>query len=446
MVEQDFDMSLFKAAEKLRKEMDIRYDPQNPVPQDDALADRVFQAGLALYLETGTYCVDTGRVVRFTKQEIEAAIAAAPTRVVLGQGADAVELVHRDVEGRQEPIVCAGVQTALFSDDDMAFRIYKGCAEDRCVDGIWGGIVGTIGDGYTIVAGTPLEICGYRRNAEILRKAVAAAGRPGMMVINNAPMSVATIGMYNEEVGLRASDGCSCAGTSELKINYDDLDRAAFAISSNIPLRGSHNSVIGGFSGSVEGAAMGSVAGALQSLMVCHADEIGAGTVHFRIKSKCTRECIWVGSVAMQALSRNTRLVLGGNIGDHPAAGPGTRQYLYESAAGFIANSVSGGHHLAGTRKFVIGGTPNYGTPLESRWMGEITKAAAGMSRAKANEIVLYLLSKYEDKLMDAPSGDTYAVLYDMESGRPKEWYLDIYQEVKDDLARRGLEPWRPTR
>jgi methylamine--corrinoid protein Co-methyltransferase len=439
MVEQDFDMSLFRQAEKMRKELNIVYDPESPVPHDDGLADRLFHAGFTLFISQGTYCVSTGRVVRFSEKEIKQALANVPREVIFGSGKDAVTVQHREVEGKQGPIVCAGVQTALFSSDDMALRIYEGCAREKYVDGLWGGVVDTLGNGYSIVAGAPTEVIAYRRSAEVMRKAVAAAGRPGMMIVNNAPKSAATIAMYDPENGLRVSDGCDCAGTSEMKIGYDDLNRVAFAVASNTPLRAWHNSVIGGFSGSVEGAAIVCVAGAFQSLMVCKGNVIGAGTVHYRTKSKCTRECIWVGSVAMQALSRNTQLPLCGSIGDHPAAGPGTKQYLYESAAGFIANAVSGGHHLAGTRKFVIGGTYNYGTPLESRWMGEITKVGATLKRSKANDIVKFLLSKYENKLADAPHGYVYEQLYNAETGEPNQAYLDEYSEVWEELSLEGL-------
>ncbi len=61
--EQDFAMKV--VVPKLREvvaKYDIRYDPENPVPDDDKLADDVFQAGLELYTETGCYYTDTSRV------------------------------------------------------------------------------------------------------------------------------------------------------------------------------------------------------------------------------------------------------------------------------------------------------------------------------------------------------------------------------------------------
>jgi len=440
MLEKDFDMSIFRAAEKLRREFELKYDRDNPVPSDDAMADRLFQAAIQFYAQVGTYCVDTGRAIRFTEQEIREALDAAPTSETLGEGNEQMQMVHRDVEGKQEPIIVAGVQTCIYSDDNMAFRIYKRCAEDKCVDGIWGGVVTKVDGKYDVIAGTPMEIFGYRRNVELMRRAVAAAGRPGLVIINNAPTSVATIAMYDPAKGMRRSDSCMSTGVSELKINYDDMDRVAYASGAGISMHGAQNSVIGGFSGSVEGATITCVAGAFQSLLVQQSQIVEASTVPFQVKSKCTRECLWVGSLALQALCRNTHLIVGGSMGDHPSAGPGTKQYLYEAAAGFIANVVSGGHHIAGTRKFTIGNTPDYGTPLESRWMGEVSKSAAGMKRTKANEIARYLLAKYEPNLRNAPAGGTYADLYDLDKDEPKPEYQRLYNEVKEELVGLGLE------
>jgi methylamine--corrinoid protein Co-methyltransferase len=101
-----------------------------------------------------------------------------------------------------------------------------------------------------------------------------------------------------------------------------------------------------------------------------------------------------------------------------------------------------GAHSTGGTRKFVVGNVPNYGTPLESRWMGEVCKGATGMSRAQAEPLLKYLLEKYEDKLKDAPAGETFEKLYDQEKLEPIPSYQKLYDEVKEELRERGL-PFR---
>ena len=73
--EQDFDLEVF--VPNLRRMIDkyaIKYDPENPVPADDELADRVWAAAMEFLSDTGVYCADTERIIRFTNDEIEQAL------------------------------------------------------------------------------------------------------------------------------------------------------------------------------------------------------------------------------------------------------------------------------------------------------------------------------------------------------------------------------------
>ena len=56
------------------------------VPADDALADRLFEAGLALAERFGAYCVSTNRRIQFSRGEILAALDVAPDRGDPGPG------------------------------------------------------------------------------------------------------------------------------------------------------------------------------------------------------------------------------------------------------------------------------------------------------------------------------------------------------------------------
>ena len=53
------------------------------------LAERALQAGIAFLVETGTYCIQTGRAVKFTEKEIRETVAESPRQVVMGEGDDA---------------------------------------------------------------------------------------------------------------------------------------------------------------------------------------------------------------------------------------------------------------------------------------------------------------------------------------------------------------------
>lgn len=437
--EKQFDLSIFKKTQELQKKYGIRYDPNHPVDTTGELADRVYQAGHELFLDIGAYCTTTRRAIKVTEKELQDEIASCPDEIEMGQGPDKVKMVHRSVEGNEYPVVIAGIQTAPYSDENMMHTIYRLCAMDRCVDGIWGGILLTIDGTHEVIAGTPSEIYQYCKTISILRRAIEAAGRPGMITISNAPTSPATIAMYDEKDGLRRSDYIESTGMAEMKVAYDDLNRSAYGLAHGVPVHGTHSSVIGGFSATPEGATIVSVAASLQLVAIHRAVTFRCGAVDSRIKSRVTRGQLWVAGTAIQGISRNTRLIVDGSIGDHPAAGPGTKQYLYESAAGHIVSTVMGAHSTEGTRKYVVGNTCNYGTPLESRWMGEVCKASAGIDRKQAEKIVQYLLSQYEDHLKDAPAGDVFERLYDQRTLQPIPEYEKLYGEVKEELRQLGL-------
>ncbi len=79
--EKDFDLKRFiPAVRGLVKKHGIVYDPATPVPSDDGMADRLWQAGRELFLDVGVYCVDTERVITFDEAELDQALAHAPSR------------------------------------------------------------------------------------------------------------------------------------------------------------------------------------------------------------------------------------------------------------------------------------------------------------------------------------------------------------------------------
>jgi methylamine---corrinoid protein Co-methyltransferase len=178
--EKTFDMSIFKAAQRLSKEYGVRYDKTRPVPGDDNMADAVFEAGIRFYSEIGTFCISTGRVIRFTEEEIRESLAAAPDRVTFGDGNERITVRHRKVEDPEEPIVFGGMQTGLYRDEASLYRICKAVAEEPSVDGIWGGTLSSIDGNHPVIAGSPSEIWSYRRSMETLRRAIADSSRPGL--------------------------------------------------------------------------------------------------------------------------------------------------------------------------------------------------------------------------------------------------------------------------
>ena len=403
------------------------------------MADRCFQAGRELYAQIGTYCFDTRKVARFSLEEMDAAAATAPASIEYGLGNDAVEIRHREVGGDTPVFVLGGLQTLLFSDRKTELAVYRACCRCPDVHGIVGGTVTELDGQIQMMADTPLEILPYRHSAEALREAAAQVGRPGMTVTNGAPKAVAHISMYAGEDGLRPSDGIQTGGVPELKTSFDRLQRVGFGLATSTHISAGLGCIIGGFSGSVEGAAIVAAAGVYQSLLVNKGQLVLITATPIQTQSRATRSGIWASSLALQAVGRNTQLVLAGANGDHPAAGPGTVQYFYETAAGAVSGVVCGGHSLGGTRKFTTGPTRDYGSPVESEFLGRVCRAAVGMEPAEANRVVKHLLSRYEDKLKTAPSGRTLHELYDLASETPRAEYRTVYNAVAAELRELGV-------
>ncbi|MHC4150228.1 MAG: monomethylamine:corrinoid methyltransferase [Planctomycetota bacterium] len=92
MSAKEYDMKVFiPAVRRVVKKFKIEFDRKDPCPSDDDLVDRIYQAGLELYAEVGTYCTDTERVIHFTKEEIEQAVYECPKVVYFGEGPDRVQ-------------------------------------------------------------------------------------------------------------------------------------------------------------------------------------------------------------------------------------------------------------------------------------------------------------------------------------------------------------------
>jgi methylamine--corrinoid protein Co-methyltransferase len=88
----------------LVREKGIKYDANNLCPTDDGMADRIWEAGLQLFVEMGAYCQSTERCIRFTRDEVLEILGQEPGAVTLGTGKDAVVMRHRGIEDPHAPL------------------------------------------------------------------------------------------------------------------------------------------------------------------------------------------------------------------------------------------------------------------------------------------------------------------------------------------------------
>jgi methylamine--corrinoid protein Co-methyltransferase len=445
MKEPEFELALAKRAAELVREYGLKFDPQVPIPSDDAMADRLYQAGLDLFVEMGVYNQSTERRILFTRDEVEVLVAAALNAVVLGEGKDAVVMEHREVESDIPCIVHSG-PTGTPCTERYHPSILLSCAQEPLVDCLGAGSVSTY-MGHAIVPGTPLEILGSRRDAMVAREAVRKAGRPGMH-INDVALSLTCAGKMaaiDPESGMRPSDALLVAQMVELKTDFDQLSRVAHLQSIGMHIVDLMTPLIGGLGGGAEGTAVVTVACHILGIVLYTASYHMMSHTHLRWVNNTDRMGLWMQAMVGQALARNTPMVTLNDI--YTVSGAGTDELLWECAAGAVVGSVCGMNQQgAGTTG---GFNADHTTGLETRFIAEVAHAALGLTRQEANDLVLRLLPQYEKTFDDPKRGKPFPEVYDEETIEPKQEWLESYYRVRDAVIEMGLDldgGWRKVR
>lgn len=71
---------------------DTTLDKEDP---DDALAERLYAAGMELAAKTGGHCIDTERRISWTEEELRSILSAMPDKSTLGIGEDSATIKRR---------------------------------------------------------------------------------------------------------------------------------------------------------------------------------------------------------------------------------------------------------------------------------------------------------------------------------------------------------------
>ncbi|SDF58544.1 hypothetical protein SPACI_001370 [Sporomusa acidovorans DSM 3132] len=177
--EKEWDFKVIpQTAAKLKKKYGIKMDKKQIIPTDKELINNLFKAGLEMLVECGIYCIDTNRVIKYTKDEVLAAIESAPTRAIYGEGKEAVVMAPRSYTDKKAPIIQGGPTGAPCSEEHF-LAIHQSYAQEPLVNTIVDGVLQTI-KGYDPVPGSPHEIAAVKSEAILVRAAQDRAGRTGM--------------------------------------------------------------------------------------------------------------------------------------------------------------------------------------------------------------------------------------------------------------------------
>jgi len=442
--ENEFDKSIFPRLKELIEKYQIKYDRSQPIPNDDAMADRLFAAGMEYAIEKGLWVLNTQKVVHFSEAEIWRYLDNYHTPLTFGYGKDQVMLQARKLDSYDRPLVIGGGAGSSMTEGEVYVKHMMNFAMEPTNDMVANGNPAWI-EGREIRPYSPNEVHGAIQEVGWIREAIRRVGRPGMPLFvapgcaASAPPAVAVI---NEERGIRKGDFMYAALLTELKSDYDRLIRAIAALENGVHVATLTAPMIGGWAGSAEGAA---ICGAAEVLLgaICHSSTIVVlHPVHISLKNGATthRQTLWIESIVGQAFSRNTRFPIGQNV--FLDARAGTYEVLWEAAANAIV-AVSSGQHTGPGPSGVTGGDDvDMISGIELRMLGETSRAVVGMHRTQANEIVNMCLEKYEATLGNPPKGKRLQELYNINKLQVNDDWLGMFCEVKSQLKSWGV-PYR---
>ena len=437
--EKDFYLKiLIPKLRKIIKEYDIKYNDKEIITDDDDLADRVFKAAIDLIVEVGIYCENTNRVITFGSEEINEGINRSYRYSEFGEGNERGRMMLRKPEEKTLPWFHVGTGIVA-SSEDIAQALVEGYGSIEEARSISIPAFSQV-RGIDVPGGSPLEIIASVNSVQSGRKALRTIGRSGLPILNlnsSATTSVGTVSSSYPEFGLRKSDGWLIDFLAEEKINFESLNRLMFVSMMGGNIGSTALPILGGYAGGAVGTAVVMTAYCILGKVFFGGSYHLSGPLHFSYGNSSTRDALWVFNIVGRATSRNMEYPMIG-LG-YAAFGPCTDEYFYEAAS--IALSIVNSGYSAIQTVHPSKAVVNDGvTPLEARFLVDFSKAITGMSAKDSNELVLKLLDRYELKIKEANGGKRYQECYDVSKREPKDEYLEIYNNIKEEFSSLGIK------
>lgn len=433
--QRKFDLEhVSKRVAALEREYGVSYDAEHPFPLDRGIGKAVYEAGLALALETGLYVVEESRAARFTEEEIREALESARRELVLGRGVDSRVLWTRLPGDRRRPFVFGGLAGTPVP-EEYFYCTALSYAQQPLVDALDHGSLQEV-SGVAVRAGAPSEAAAGILELSYLRRALAAAGRPGMHLLAGES-SISSVGsLAAMSLGLLVEgDAQLLPVLNELKTDYSQLAKAQVGLEKGVIGAALVDPVVGGFARGPAGSAIVSVAETLLALVAYRAGYVLVHPTHITKKATSTAECMWV-QVAVGLANEHLKLPLVADI--WPAFGLGTREYLYEIAANTVAATAAGLHLLGPVP--ANGAAPN-GGGLEASFMAEVgmSVAESGLSVEAACDVAWELYKRYGSQLQSPNPGKPFWEIYDSKTAVPSVEWVQTVLSVKRELCELGI-------
>ena len=435
--EDDYNMKLYKTNKKLVKKYGLKFDKENVIVSDDQMASNLFDAALELCEEMGMLCVDTSRVIRFTREELLQALEKAPKDMLLGEGKDARHLRARRLKDGYKMCVCGGCPGTPLP-GELFLPIMMSYAKEPLLDIIIPGSLVSI-EGMDVKTGGPLEIRACRQEMLWMREALVRYGRPGTHIYaagESSATELGTLAICNERY-MRPTDSHMIPVLSELKTDNIRLSRVMTGLEYPSWTTSLMDPIIGGFAGGVEGAAVVGAAAIMLATAAYGVQMHCLHAIHNKYVSVSTREGMWMDSIIGRAFALRSPVAI---LADAwTTCGAGTEEVLYEAAALAIAQELSALNtdSLGSTN----GVYPNC-SGLENRLFAEVVDAVfhMGMTEEEGNAMIRKIYQKYEHTLDEPKLGQPFNEVYDVKTIEPTPAWQACYDKVKADLRDMGIQ------
>jgi methylamine--corrinoid protein Co-methyltransferase len=358
-----------------------------------------------------------------------------PVEVTLGMDDDQVMISKRNPE-QDSPIAIAAGAIGIPVPEDLFVPVMVSIAKERLVDIVDNATFLTT-HGRPIRAGSPWEVVACWQEVDLSFEAINRAGRPGIAIgcAENSPSEIGELASHTRD-GFRPTDWHHVGMISELKVSYSDLTKAVQYARTGVVSQGFYNPILGGYAGGAEGIAIASVAGLILMRACYGVPMVNTGPSHAMLSCNTHPKMLASQMLAFQALSRNTNLLVANMV--RPVGGPGTKDILYEVAAHAIGSVASGISYAYGVHS-AMGNHTAHTSGLESRFLAQSAKAAVGLTRSDADELVRNLVLKYAEGQTEKPIGKPFDQVYDLRTIEPTlEWqgmYEDVCGEIMEEFG-----------
>ncbi|WP_418791592.1 monomethylamine:corrinoid methyltransferase [Phosphitispora sp. TUW77] len=435
----EFDLALAKKVRALVKKYEIKYNPEELLP-DDATADAVFQAGCELLADIGILNIETSRVIQLTKEEIAQVCkeySDNPPSVTFGRAEDAHTVVYRPEQDPRCPANWANAAGVI--GEDWIIPYVQSWAQEPVIQGfgISGGIA-SVG-GVVPKAGCPSEIsCGIWEQ-QAVKEAVRRAGRPNIHLgliptVSTTGGTLAVIGSglrepFNTQVGIHI--------IPEMKIDWTRFNLAVAIQQRGIEPWTSTMSLLGGLCGGPAGVAVGMMANFIGQLSYAHG-RLGSFYVNDMTGRASHREALWSYAASFRAVNRNIKVITGTCCSDSGPVFSKEEPVVRGIAMAIVMTACGGGYTWA---------AGNSG--ITARLHKDVMTNVAPLSRDKVNVMLEAISKKLEE--MDQPGGERlpwselgFHTRYDISEYKggpvkPQQKHIDDVKKGAEILASLGV-------